>query len=64
MKNGFLTTLVYILRNNFTRKTMLANSTLYNTVDGLDCCNTLIPYETPVIELLEDWEVGQYLGGN
>jgi hypothetical protein len=43
---------------------LLAKSDLSIGNYGLRVNNTIIPYETDCIELLEDWEVGQYLGGN
>jgi hypothetical protein len=62
--NSIITTLVYVLRNNFSHKSLLAKSDLSIGNYGLRVNNTIIPYETDCIELLEDWEVGQYLGGN
>lgn len=63
--NSIIATLVYVLRNNLTRKSLLSNSDL--SIDEhqlLSIDHTIIPYETECIELLEDLEVGQYLGGN
>ena len=57
-------TLFYVLRNPFSRKSFLANTAIIIDGDGFMFDNMLIPYETDAPELLEDWEIGQYLGGN
>lgn len=55
--------LTSIFRSSELKKSFLANTQIIFNEYAFVVDNTMIP-DTQEAELLEDWEIGQYLGGN